>query len=310
MFRDKDLAAWDISNIDRILEQGTNPRAPIEMVLRSLNTLRRCVETTSESPPKMELILKHPSIIPVLYFWLQNRVEPGASGARLKEHIIFIFINLLGFSPKYDELIVLDSRFLSDILSRFALDENSVVALAASQLVRRISELDHVSGVLCFGEDVLTSIVEALTVSVESREYQCATHYLSAFINLTANEKAHFGLARNAQFVEVLLAILRNATEGDRSDVLIGTLAAKSIANLLHFPENVPELSHKGLILVLAECVRRGEEIQDEDYATLGNVAAIALDYCHDKGVELLEVNMRAEMHQSPASLPRAALRK
>lgn len=307
MFKARERNAWDVSNVDSVLEKGADPRLPIEAVLRSVNTLRRCVESSLTSDDSMTSLLRHPSIVPILYYWLENRAEPGASGARLKEHIVFIFINLLGHDPSYDEMLAMDGQFVDRVLCGLTLDENSIVASAASQLVRRISELSHLVGILCFTDRVMPSIIEALAIAVEAREHTCAGHYLSALINLTSNTRAHFSLARNQPLIQVFLAILRQShTNGEF--VHLGVLAGKSLANLLYFPENIAVLTeqHRDLIIVLADCAGVSEGT-DETIA-LSNVCSIALDYCHDKGAPALEIQMRAEFQQSPASLPRVGV--
>lgn len=308
LFKDKDLAAWDVQKVDRVLEQGTNPRASLELVLRSANTLRRCVESAQTQTQKVA-ILNHPSVVPVLYYWLRDRAQhAGPSGTRLKEHILFTFVHILGSDNTKDEILVCDERFLTEVLCALLVDEDGSVATAAAQLVRKISELDHVSGVIPFTDSVMAALVDALTAAFAHHDHECLGHLLSTLINLTGNQKAQFGLARNKQLVHLLVVIIRHAGVGGSRDVECGSLAIKALANLLYYPENYAAMKadEPDLALALVECAKAVDEnISDPNLRALANVATVALEYCHDRGVEALEVEMHRELQGSPASLLR-----
>lgn len=99
----------------------------------------------------MRTILLDPSIVPMLYFWLDARVERGMSGTRLKVHVGHIFSMLLGHSPVTDDLIVLNPRFFHGVVLGFLYDVDPEVVAVGSLLIQKVSELEATGHIIVAG---------------------------------------------------------------------------------------------------------------------------------------------------------------
>eukprot|EP00744_Colponema_vietnamica_P020642 GILI01029364.1.p1 GENE.GILI01029364.1~~GILI01029364.1.p1 ORF type:complete len:280 (-),score=51.29 GILI01029364.1:32-748(-) len=222
---------------------------------------------------------------------------------------------MLGSDPIKDEMLVLDDRFLSEILGGLLLDPEQCVTVATAQLIRKISEQEHICGAIPFTDSVMQTTIDGLTRAFETFDFETAGHLLCCFVNVTGNHKAHFGLARNKALINLLVLFLVRAVEDDsggggqgQSDLECGISATKALANLLCFPGNWPEMraSAPDITMALVKGAKAVEsDPSDPTLRALSNAATIALEYSHDKGVESLEMELRRELQHSPAGLAR-----
>jgi hypothetical protein len=146
---------WDSSKIPSIVRDSLNPRATIESRLRSSFTLRKAIEHASM--PQRLVALEEPTFLGAVAHFLDHG-DQTASTARVQEHALMTLVHLLGSSPQSDEAIILDVamiRRLNECLN----SDLVVVVSAASQLVRRVSELEHVCHVLGFDESLFVTIL-------------------------------------------------------------------------------------------------------------------------------------------------------
>eukprot|EP00658_Telonema_sp_P-2_P052084 TRINITY_DN40253_c0_g1_i1.p1 TRINITY_DN40253_c0_g1~~TRINITY_DN40253_c0_g1_i1.p1 ORF type:complete len:196 (+),score=24.37 TRINITY_DN40253_c0_g1_i1:155-742(+) len=87
----------------------------------------------------------------MLYYWLENRMERGMSGARLKVHVGHIFSMLLGHSDVTDDLVVLNPRFFHVVMLGLLYDVDPDVVAVGAALVQKVSELPMAGHILAAG---------------------------------------------------------------------------------------------------------------------------------------------------------------
>lgn len=203
--KERDLSfkyAWDPSRIPAIVSAGIQPRASMEARLRSAYTLRRALECATGAQ-RVEAT-KSPMVCGAIHYFLDHvaddEVNP-ASCARLQEHALMSLVHCLGNDNTIDEALILDDATIRRIHTCLE-SQYVVVGSAASQLVRRISELDHVCPVLAFDESLFHSLLRLLETVPDPR---VRTHVLSTLINMAAHAKLQFMMARSARLVQWLV---------------------------------------------------------------------------------------------------------
>lgn len=202
--KERDLSfkyAWDPSRIPAIVSAGIQPRAPMEARLRSAYTLRRALECATIAQ-RIEA-MQSPMVGGAIHYFLDHvadEINP-ASCARLQEHALMTLVHCLGNDQRVDDALILDDATIRRIYG--CLESQFVVVVsAASQLVRRISEIDHVCPVLAFDESIFHSILRLLETVPDSR---VRTHILSTLINMAAHPKLQFMMARSARLLQWLV---------------------------------------------------------------------------------------------------------
>lgn len=202
--KEKDLSckyAWDPARIPAIVTAGVQARASMEARLRSAYTLRRALECAT-SAQRVEA-LRTPMVGGAIHYFLDHvadEVNP-ASCARLQEHALMTLVYCLGNDQHTDESLILDDGTIQRLHGCLE-SPYVVVVAAASQLVRRISELDHVCPVLAFDESLFHDILQLLETVPDPR---VRPHILSTLINMAAHSKLQFMMARSARLVQWLV---------------------------------------------------------------------------------------------------------
>jgi hypothetical protein len=192
---------WDPSRIPSIVSAGLQMRAPMEARLRAAHTLRKAMECATEAQ-RVEA-MRMPMVGGAIHYFLDHVADEAnpASCARLQEHALMTLVYCLGNDARLDEELILDDgtiqRMHGCLVSRYV-----VVVAAAAQLVRRISELDHIRSVLAFDESLYHDILLLLETVEDPR---VRTHILSTLINMAAHPKLQFMMARSARLVQWLV---------------------------------------------------------------------------------------------------------
>jgi hypothetical protein len=147
--------------------------------------------------------MQSPMVGGAIHYFLDHVADDvnPASCARLQEHALMTLVHCLGNDRRIDDALILDDATIKRIYGCLE-SQYVVVVSAASQLVRRISELDHVCPVLAFDESLFHGILRLLETVPDSR---VRTHVLSTLINMAAHTKLQFMMARSARLVQWLV---------------------------------------------------------------------------------------------------------
>lgn len=244
---------WDPTKILSVVRAGIAQTATLEARLRSSSTLRRAIE--GAAPHEKVEALRNPVVAGTIQYFLdQNDIaSPGA--ARLQEHSLMTLVHGLGYDKALDEELVLDDRMLARLHSALN-SEFVVVVCAGSQLIRRISELDHVCVVLGFDELIFNDILE-LMESVSDQRVQ--THTLSTLINMAAHPKLQFMLARCSRLIHWLVETVFAFTsklDGGSNSRTSSTTQAQLFGGSRSFglPYSPSVDSHQPTLQVLSGC--------------------------------------------------------
>lgn len=199
-------AAWHVDRVVRVVSALRKERQSVASALRAASTIRRCLELGDEWSRRQ--LISHPDFLSSVYFllglgtpsmkgeWVSDKDPQQLSTqrlfARINEHALMALTFALGTDAAFDTEVVLDEGFSSRIMASLRSDLVVVVS-ATCQLIRRISELDHVCSVLGFDS---TLFLEILDIVERVTDVRVVPHLTCALVNMSAMPALQFMLAR------------------------------------------------------------------------------------------------------------------
>lgn len=189
--RGADVAVWDVRHLARVLGQATTPHVRAERQLWCAKMILRCVETAS---PQERVELRRVSHLASTLRYLLVQATRTRLGSRLRQLVLLVYFHLLGGEVAFDEILVMDVDTIRVLTAALCDDMYHDLRSITVLVVRRISELPHVSPVLVFEETFFESLQDVL----ESRQTppRVKMQLLHVFVNLSRHPKLHFKLAR------------------------------------------------------------------------------------------------------------------
>ena len=229
--REPDRHPHHVSRLISILEVALNPNSTIEKRLWAACTLRRCVETSDD---RGQRLIRENTVVPSSLVFLIRTADESDTGARIKEHALLTLLHLLGNDDAYDELVFYDEA-VQEAVRVSLTDPHVVVAGAAIQVVRRVTECAAIAHWILYNDALFNQLLELLEVCDDHR---IVIHAMNSLLNLSSNERVHFALARCSRLLQLLMETVYQAdSEPGRAEI-----AVKTLANLLSFPDNVSEV--------------------------------------------------------------------